>query len=222
MAKHVSPAVVLKVGAGRGFVIEHRVKVPPLKLRLRQQPRGVLFAKYRLVVTAAHCLPHLPPVPPAYNYERTYKDLLGNLHGPNRKVWAECLFADPVGDIAVLGGPSTLELSDEADAYDALADERPAIQFGKARSGRGWILALSGDRWIETTLNVRSTIWGPSLVVGPTEGGMSGSPIVNDAGRAVGIVSQGRETEGKDGARKNEDAAQPILTLNLPGWLLVP
>jgi hypothetical protein len=220
MANHVSPAVVVKVGGGRGFIIEHRVKVPPMKARLRHQPRGIPFVKHQLVVTAAHCLPHLPPVPPAYDYERTYKDLLGNLHGRNRKVWAECLFADPVGDIAVLGSPSTLELSDKADAYDALVDERPAIEFAKARSGRGWILALSGDRWIETTLKVRSTIWGPSLVVGPTEAGMSGSPILNDAGRAVAIVSQGHETVAKDGVRKNQDGAQPILALKLPGWLL--
>lgn len=222
MANHVNPAVVVKVGGGRGFIIEHRVKVPPMKPRLRHQPREILFAKHRLVVTAAHCLPHLPPVPPVCNYQRTYKDLLGNLDGSKKDVWAECLFADPVGDIAVLGCPDNQQLSDEADAFDALVDERPAIQCGKASSGRGWILMLSGDRWIETTLKMRSAMWGPFLVVGPTEPGMSGSPILNDAGRAVAIVSQGLETEEKDGARKNEDSTQPILMLNLPGWLLAP
>jgi hypothetical protein len=87
MANHASPAVVVKVGGGRGFIIEHRVKVPPMKSRLRHQPRRVLFAKYRLVITAAHCLPHLPPVLPACSEERTYKDLLGNLDGSKKDVW---------------------------------------------------------------------------------------------------------------------------------------
>lgn len=220
MANHISPAVVVKVGDGRGFIIEHRVKVPPLPPRLRHLPRGVPFLKYRLVVTAAHCLPHLPPVPPAYTCERTYTDLLGSLDGSKKEVWAQCLFADPVGDIAVLGCPDNQELSDEADAYDALVDEWPAVQLGKASSGRGWMLALSGDHWIETTLKVSSTMSGPILLAGAAEAGMSGSPILNDAGRAIGILSQGHESQGEDGVRKNQDSTQPILARNLPAWLL--
>jgi hypothetical protein len=35
-------------------------------------------------------------------------------------VWCECLFADPVADVAVLGAPDNQELSDQADAYEAL------------------------------------------------------------------------------------------------------
>ncbi len=65
-----------------------------------------------------------------------------------------------------------------------------------------------------------SALWGPILKVGPTEPGMSGSPILNDAGRAVGIVSQGCESVGDGGVRQNKDAVQPILTLALPGWFL--
>jgi len=71
---------VITVGEGRGFVVE-----------------GV---RQRLVITAAHRLPHFPPSA-AYSHleERTYQDLLAPL-GESPKVWAECLFADPIGDIA--------------------------------------------------------------------------------------------------------------------------
>ena len=58
-----------------------------------------------MLITAPHCLPHMPPPHPwAFLEEKTYQRLLGPLGG-ERSVWAECLFVDPVGDIAVLTGP---------------------------------------------------------------------------------------------------------------------
>lgn len=97
-----SPACVVKVAEGRGFVIEHPVKIPPSS---HPEHSTVRFLKHRLVVTAAHCLPKLPPAhAAAFSSERTYK-LLGSLDGSKSGVWAECLFADPVADIAVLGRP---------------------------------------------------------------------------------------------------------------------
>src|SRR5215471_9157363 len=71
---------VLRVGEGRGFVVEHKLKL----------------GTERLVITAAHCLPHFTPRNAfAYTEERTYKALLGPL-GADATVWAECLFVDPV------------------------------------------------------------------------------------------------------------------------------
>ena len=85
----------MKVGDGRGFIIE--------------------AGDQRLVITAAHCLPHFPPCHGAsYTEERTYPDFIGPLGESAPKVWAECLFADPVGDIAVLGSPDDQALYDEA------------------------------------------------------------------------------------------------------------
>src|SRR5829696_1886489 len=73
-----------------------------------------------VVVTAAHCLPFFPPCYSAsHQEERTYKSLLGRI-GEATTIWAECLFADPVADIAVLGPPDTQVLSDHADAYEEL------------------------------------------------------------------------------------------------------
>jgi hypothetical protein len=83
---------VIRVGDGRGFVVER--------------------ARQRLVLTAAHCLPHLPPANPmSHTEERTYEALLGPL-GAEPTVWAECLFADPVADIAILDGPDNQALFD--------------------------------------------------------------------------------------------------------------
>lgn len=70
---------ILTVGAGRGFIV---------------QPRLGLWPESRVVITAAHCLPHVPA-----NFrvdQRTYPRLLGALGQSRSSVWAECLFVDPV------------------------------------------------------------------------------------------------------------------------------
>ena len=49
----------------------------------------------------------------------------GRLLGPldvKPMAWAECLFADPVADIAVLGVPDEQYLSSEAAAFEALVE----------------------------------------------------------------------------------------------------
>jgi hypothetical protein len=177
------------------------------------------FIKNRVVVTAAHCLPELPPAHAlAYIVDRAYPNLLGSLDGNKTKVWAECLFVDPIADIAVLGCPDEQELGDEAQAYYELTENVPVLRIGNAKSGKGWVLSLDGH-WIRTTLDVASGVG--ALSIDPTKGGMSGSPILNDAGRAVGVVVIGTETSTPSGERKNLRAGpQPKLTHNLPGWLL--
>src|SRR5215469_11793418 len=102
---------IIRVGTGRGFVIEHEAR--------------------RYVITASHCLTRPlevrrsvddenehavlpPPMPAMYESERTYPDLLGSLDG-ECNVWAECLFVDPVADLAVLGQPDNEVFSDQAD-----------------------------------------------------------------------------------------------------------
>jgi hypothetical protein len=73
-----------------------------------------------LIITAAHCLPNLPPAHPfSYLEERTYQALLGPL-GVKPTVWTECLFADPVADIAILDSPDNQALYEQAEAYEAL------------------------------------------------------------------------------------------------------
>ena len=75
---------IVNVGTARGFVV------------------GAGDDRY--VITAAHCLPHLPSADGRED-ACIYPNLLGPLTKKKRKVWAECVFVDPVSDIAVLGSP---------------------------------------------------------------------------------------------------------------------
>ena len=206
---------VVKVGGGRGFIIRHRMEYPPSKGKR-------CFVHERIVITAGHCLPYFPPCfPDSFLGERTYKSLLGTLHAPKLKVWAECLFVDPIGDIAVLGCPDRQDLGEQADAYDALTAEAPALRVGKAaRSGSAWLLALNGQ-WVPCAVEL---LGNKDLWIGATsknEAGMSGSPILADDGMAIGVLSVGSESTSREGVRKLEKSGpHPVLAHHLPGWLL--
>ena len=191
-------SAVLTVGFGRGFVIESLGK--------------------RVVVTAAHCLPKFPPAHGAsYLHERTYRKLLGPL-GKKRSVWAECMFADPIADIAVLGSPDDQDLSDEADRYDALVDPLKPLRIAAApEKGIGWLLSLEGE-WFPCTVGYVKHVDGWLLVsktTQPIAGGMSGSPILSDDGKAIGVVSLG-------GSHDQYGHPNPRLTRDLPNRFLRP
>jgi hypothetical protein len=220
------PGCVLKVGDGRGFVFEYPYDVPQSllrELRSRLIGKGKLRRRRwpRVIVTAAHCLGKLPPPHAmAYAEDKTY-NLLGSLDGGKGNICAECLFVDPVADIAILGAPDGQlgqEMYEQAEDYEALVDVAPALRIGKPRTGRGWILSLDGH-WVPTPMKVHSTWFGTALSTGPTKPGMSGSPILNDAGLAVGVVVIGGETIGRQGNAKDDslNGPQPILRRDLPG-----
>ena len=184
---------VITVGHGRGFVVEG--------------------AGERLVITAAHCLPSLPPAGPSFGPEaRTFGPLLAP-RGEEPRAWAVCRFVDPIGDIAVLGSPD----DSHADDYKALTRTATALSFGDAvrRPVNFWaparLLSLDG-RWFSCTIR---HFGGPLWITHAAErvhGGMSGSPIVAKAGTAIGVVcTTTSPREGGPNAR---------LSHNLPGWLL--
>jgi hypothetical protein len=163
---------IVRVGDGRGFIVKKNGD--------------------RFILTAAHCLPHLPPCifAPYYTEEKTYGDLLGPLGGATT-VWAECLFADPVSDIAVLGTPDDQELTEQADLYQGLVQPAAPIRIRNTRTGEKiWALDLDGEfkscdvanKFDEQILRVNI----PPDIIKP---GMSGSPILGDDGRAVSLVS---------------------------------
>ena len=86
----------------------------------------------RYVITAAHCLPQLPPPhPTSYTEERTYAKLLSSIKRKRRGVWAECFFVDPVADLAVLGSPDNQALWGEAEAYNALTERAVPLPIGQ-------------------------------------------------------------------------------------------
>ena len=194
-------ASVIQVGDGRGFIVESQDAIN------------------QWIITAAHCLPALPPAHPwSYTEERTYENLLGPLDG-ERMVWAECVFADPVVDIAVLAEPDNQMLPDEWEAFLELIEKISKalrVKTPSATKLRGWLLTLEN-------------VWAPCEVDASYErlsireanhgivGGMSGSPILDDKGDAIGLVSTSRGA--LDTVHTTADLA-PCLSEALPGWLL--
>jgi hypothetical protein len=145
-ANHLNQRIiaVIRVGDGRGFIVE---------------------ADYRrLVLTAAHCLPHFPPCHGAsYLEERTYCDLLGLLDTSSPNVCAECLSVDPIADLAVLGSPDNQALSSEAEAYETPTGQRSELQVAgiPERSDDGFLqTGMAADsRWSVGAMR-RPNIWG--------------------------------------------------------------
>jgi len=211
---------VVKVGYGRGFIIHDRAEMPPFQGR-------PMFRDRRLVVTAAHCLPKLPPCHAAnFPHEKTYESLLGTLDAPEPAVWAECLFADPIADIALLGSPDPEAMDKYGEPYDEpideyyeLADEAPALRIGTApQQGRAWLLALDGQ-WVPLAVELSGNgLW---IEGNPkNEPGVSGSPLLAEDGSAVALVCMGTSSGRSTADRKPERSGpHPVLAHHLPGWL---
>ncbi len=184
---------VITVGQGCGFVVEG--------------------AGQRLVITAAHCLPFLPPAQPSFALEpRRYGPLLAR-RGDAPRVCAVCRFVDPIADIAVLGSPD----APHADDFEALTATATALPIGDRvrHPVNFWaparLLSLDG-RWFSCTIR---HFGGPLWITHAAErvlDGMSGSPIVAEAGTAIGVVCT--TTSPRDGGPNAR------LSDNLPGWLL--
>ena len=190
-----------------------------------QTARGFLVeSQYGpIVVTAAHCLPRLPA--PLAMHDATYPALLGPLGDAPPTVSAECLFADPVADLAVLMSPDPQELFQEADAYDALMESLIPLSVRAAKPGAAWVLGLD-RQWFRCDVQSASSPFAPPAPLwmkpsGPIVGGMSGSPIIQ-GGAAIGLVSR---TSGPEDPRKRyltgqQDLAGPCLACDLPCRLL--
>ncbi len=201
--KDAAKGAVVAVRDARGFIIE----------RTRQN----LYPE-RVIITAAHCLPHLPPADAASDTKcRTYQELVGRLDKRPPEVWAECVFADPVADIAVLAKPDDQALWEEANAYDELIEEAEALPIAEApEEGRGWLLTLDG-KWVACDVQNVGRLW-ISNAAEPIIGGMSGSPILNSEGAAIGVVCCSSGGEQLD--QHTEGGPNPSLMDALPGWLL--
>jgi hypothetical protein len=206
---------VVKVGGGRGFVVA-------------DGDRNIAEGGKSYVVTAAHCLPSVPPPHLArYLEEATYPRLVGPL-GAKPSVTAACVFVDTMADIAVLGPPDNQELSDEHTQYEAFlsllppfdiaappprgrlrvpafdADDPPAWRRLGEVSFPGRVLSLDGQ-WIDCNVRRLGGAFGiePGKLV---KSGMSGSPLISATGAALGVISTSNWAA--------------VLADSLPGWLL--
>jgi len=191
---------IVTVGDGRGFVVNYRGN--------------------RLVVTAARCLPHLPPCRGAscHSAERTFPALISAL-GETPFVDALCLFADPVADIALLGSPDEQEPYDEVPYDKLMEDAAPLAMADAPERGQAWLLSL-GQKWFRCTIEYAKELDGPlwiSATEQPIVSGMLGSPIVSDNRAAMGICCPSSVSSSKD---HNAGGPNPRLFRDLPAWLL--
>lgn len=71
-------------------------------------------------------------------------------------MWAECLFADPIADIAVLGMPDDQALPDEANSYKRLLGSRQPLLITDApareQSCKARLFSLDGE-WFECSVH---------------------------------------------------------------------
>jgi Trypsin-like peptidase domain len=172
-----------------------------------------------VIVTVCHALPRLPSC-----YRRGQLDgcVYERLLAPLRErplVGAELLHADVVSDLAVLGAPP-----EDSSAYDALASSVTPLKIGaSADERRNSVIRVRlptlMDEWITcTAIRARGSLWlrcaGDDRIVS----GMSGSPILDDDGRVIGVlavVNGDPEQVVHDGG-----GPQPVLTHHLPARFL--
>ena len=209
-AQEQARCAVVTVGGGRGFVVEG--------------PRG------RLVITAAHCLPFFRRARVFLDFDqRTYPWLLGRLGEGAPAAWAECFFVDPISDIAVLGSPDNQTFDAESAAYDDLVEACAALSIADTaedaftfdHDGPGqpaWLLDRDTGEWVRCKIgHVGGPLW-VSRATNGIKGGMSGSPILDASGSAVGVVSCSSGSDAPDS--QTEGGPNPRLAYHLPGWLL--
>jgi len=127
-------------------------------------------------------------------------------------VSAECLFVDPVADIAVLGPPDDQAL----EGYMALTEAMVPLRVAELpwcvepQTGQGALMSLD-CQLIACDFEIFEgrALW----IKKGVEPAMSGSPILDGAGAAIGVVCSAEESSDDGGAN-------PHLTEHLPRWLL--
>jgi hypothetical protein len=195
-----SARAIVRVGLGRGFVVR--------------------AGESRFVITAAHCLPRSSyPRPHLANgiNQLTLRKIIGPLRSKQRTIWGELCALSLTDDVAVLSEPDCQDLSDQQDKFVAFTEA--AITIGKPPKfvapylwdeepgTEAFVLSLNGE-WQACTVHNNGRFL--RLKNGDVKSGMSGSPIINNDGAAIGLIS----TSG------GGHSINPSLMDCLPPWLL--
>jgi len=188
---------VLQVGDGRGFHVGD------------------------FVLTAAHCLPPLPP--PFHGIEElTCKKLIGRLN-QEPTVTAELAFADPVSDLAILCEPKHPDLFCECRAYRELLEAADSFTIAGVdvevdEEFAAKVLLLNRNDWVTGVAKLHYCGAWLLLKEPITVGGMSGSPVLDDKDNAIGVVTSGIEGGG---AAAEGWSSNCRLMHSLPRWFPV-
>ena len=183
---HGATSAIVRVGTGRGFIVGASCEP--------------------LIITAAHCLPELPPAMSfSYVQERCYEDLVGDLKAQTSTT-VQCLFVDPIADIAVLGEPDGQVFPEAWEAYHEMFDACDGLRVSDAVGATAMLLFLEAE-WRPCALLSSQQAF--SFELEPSiQFGMSGSPIMNIHGEAVGVVVA------------DNYSPHPKLANHLPAWLV--
>jgi hypothetical protein len=113
-----------------------------------------------------------------------------------------------VADIAVLGSPDNQSLYEQAEQYEKFTESfRPLKLAHAAVEGDAWVMKLNGT-WVACRASHKGGCLWLSSVPRDIQGGMSGSPILNGAGAAIGVVTM------------NQEAPSPRPMHHLPAGIL--
>jgi hypothetical protein len=214
---------VVRVGGGRGFIA------------------GADYKSY--IITAAHCLPerarHLYPHLGNGTSELLVKKLVGPLAPKRheRKIWAELCGLNQTDDLAVFCEPDhQCAPGDEYERYRQFTDRAvlavapsPAVveshlwewpwrddRVTTVRPADAFVLGLDLTWKSCTAYNTGRFL---TLLGVPIEGGMSGSPILNAEGAAIGVISTAHEGLGGPEPATAGNNTHPSLMDCLPPWL---
>jgi len=172
--------------------------------------RGVLVDG-NLILTAAHCIDWAAEVG-GYMSLREHYIVDIRLHdGTELKTNISAI--EPCSDIAVLGTPDTQVFYKEGLAFEEFCEKTTPIQmfdFSKDYSEFSIHIYTHENKWLTGKAEHRfpsSRIYYETKK--PVKGGTSGSPIVNDSGELVGIVSN---------YTNHLDGLGPVPCLALPVW----
>ena len=115
---------------------------------------------------------------------------------------------------AIEDNPSTLPPPPETVPEGHIRYQAPPIA-PDIPEYRAFLLSLN-NRWFPCTLCDPGKLW-ISNAAEDIEGGMSGSPIVTENGKAIGVACL---SSGGDDLHHREGGPNPCLMRNLPGWFL--
>jgi hypothetical protein len=193
---------VVRAGGGRGFVVGS--------------------GENRYVITAAHCLPHQPADVHLDHgsEEHIYSSFLGSL-GSTETIGAELVALCAIDDVAVFYEPDGQDFYSDYTKYAELTVHALSLgkppkasltpQDGAEYYASAWVLSLDCEWQNCTVRNTGRMLSVTSGTNGLIFGGMSGSPIINDAGAVIGVVSM---------TSSSDLNWQPSVSDCLPPWLL--
>jgi hypothetical protein len=125
----------------------------------------------------------------------------------------------------------TRRSAEEADAYEDVVEAATPLAIGgtlpRETSTPVFVIALDGHVIAGKALHVGGLLWIDETDE-PIVPGMSGSPVLDERGAAIGVISRGdvkgnisRDTRGNIMGNRDSGGNAARLLAHLPGWLLV-